>query len=141
VLRAIRYRFVPNLSFYDYDRVWNHVLKVEREGGIPAFPGAFVDWDNTARYRNRARIFKGASPERFAYWFKRLVEVTAQRPAPEQLIFFNAWNEWAEGAYLEPDARYGYRYLEAVRDALACAANVPAAPPSSAVPEEAIPSR
>jgi hypothetical protein len=52
------------------------------------------------------------------------VQVTAQRPAPEQLIFLNAWNEWAEATYLEPDDRHGYRYLEAVRDALSGAVNV-----------------
>jgi len=118
-LRAIRYRFFSGLTFYDYDMVWKHILKVEREGGIPAFPGAFVDWDNTARYKNRARIFKGASPERFAFWFRQLVEITARRPHPEHLIFLNAWNEWAESTYLEPDERYGAKYLEAVRDALA----------------------
>lgn len=118
-LRAIRYRFFSGLTFYDYDMVWKHILKVERDGGIPAFPGAFVDWDNTARYKNRARIFEGASPERFAYWFRQLVEVTARRPHPEHLIFLNAWNEWAESTYLEPDERYGAKYLEAVRDALA----------------------
>ena len=77
-----------------------------------------MDWDNTPRYVKRARIFKGASPERFAYWFRRLVEVTATRPDPERLIFMNAWNEWAEGTYLEPDERHGLKYLEAVRDAL-----------------------
>ncbi len=119
VLRAARYRFFSGLTFYDYDTVWEHILKVEREGGIPAFPGAFVDWDNTARYVKRARIFRGASPERFAYWFRRLVEVTSRRPEPERIIFLNAWNEWAEGAYLEPDERHGLKYLEAVRDALA----------------------
>ncbi len=119
VLRAIRYRFFSGLTFYDYDMVWKQILKVEREGGIPAFPGAFVDWDNTARYVKRARIFRGASPERFAYWFRQLVEITAQRPEPERMIFLNAWNEWAEGAYLEPDERHGYRVLEALRDALA----------------------
>lgn len=119
VLRAIRYRFFSGLTFYDYERVWKQILKVEREGGLPCFPGAFVDWDNTARYVKRARIFQGASPERFAYWFRKLVEVTGQRPANERLIFLNAWNEWAEGCYLEPDQRYGTRYLEAVRDALA----------------------
>jgi hypothetical protein len=142
LLRAMRYRFLPRLTFYDYDMVWNHILKVEREAGIPAFPGAFVDWDNTARYRNRARIFKGASPERFAYWLRRLVEVTAQRPAPEHMIFLNAWNEWAESTYLEPDTRYGYRYLEAVRAALACPANLPAsAPPKPVAEREAVPGR
>jgi hypothetical protein len=127
MLRAARYNFFPALTFYDYDMVWKHMLQVEREGGIPAFPGAFVDWDNTPRYVKRARIFRGASPERFAYWFRRLVEVTATRPDPERIIFKNAWNEWAEGTYLEPDERYGLKYLEAVRDALA-AVNSPSEP-------------
>ncbi len=118
ILRTIRYRFFSGLTFYDYDLVWQQILKVEREAGIPCFPGAFVDWDNTARYVKRARIFRGASPERFSYWFRRLVQSTARRPEPERLIFLNAWNEWAEGTYLEPDERYGQAYLEAVRDAL-----------------------
>lgn len=118
VLRAIRYKLMSGLTFYDYDMVWKQILKEEREGGIPAFPGAFVDWDNTARYVKRARIFKGASPERFEYWFRQLVQATARRPAPEQLIFLNAWNEWAEGTYLEPDERHGTKYLEAVRACL-----------------------
>jgi len=119
MLRTLRYRFFSGLTFYDYECVWKQILKVEREAGLPCFPGAFVDWDNTARYVKRARIFEGASPERFAYWFRKLVEVTAQRPPNERFIFLNAWNEWAEGCYLEPDQRYGIRYLEAVRDALA----------------------
>lgn len=118
MLRAIRYKYFPALTFYDYETVWQQILKVDRDG-IPTFPGAFVDWDNTARYVNRARIFTGASPERFAYWFKQLVEVTATRPEQEQIIFLNAWNEWSEGTYLEPDVRHGYKYLEAVRDGLA----------------------
>lgn len=119
VLRAIRFRFFPALTYYDYEEVWKQILKVERDGAIPTFPGAFVDWDNTARYVNRARIFTGATPERFAYWFKQLVEVTALRPDPEKIIFINAWNEWAEGTYLEPDVHNGYKFLEAVRDSLA----------------------
>ncbi len=123
VLRTIRGALRSKLTFYDYERVWKQMLKVERDGGLPTFPGAFIDWDNTARYVKRARIFRGASPERFAYWFRQLVEATAQRPEPERIIFMNAWNEWAEGAYLEPDEVHGYRYLEAVRDALARSAD------------------
>ncbi|TAG02774.1 MAG: hypothetical protein EAZ43_08335 [Betaproteobacteria bacterium] len=118
-LRTLRGNVLASLTFYDYEKVWQQILKVEREAGIPCFPGAFVDWDNTARYGKRARIFKGASPERFAHYFKQLVNVTATRPAPEQLIFVNAWNEWAEGTYLEPDTKYGHQYIEAVRDAVA----------------------
>ena len=125
VLRSVRDSRLPTLTFYDYEKVWKQILKVERDGGKPTFPGAFVDWDNTARYGNRARIFKGASPERFAYWFKQLVKVTSQRPSPEHFIFMNAWNEWAEGTYLEPDTVHGYRYLEAVRDGLAIQVSAP----------------
>jgi hypothetical protein len=118
-LRSLRRTFESGLTFNDYDQVWSHILKMEREGGIPAFPGAFVDWDNTARYGERARIFRGASPERFEFWFRQLVQATARRPAPEQLIFLNAWNEWAEGSYLEPDERLGHAYLEAVQRVMA----------------------
>ena len=118
-LRSMRRRFESGLTFNDYDQVWKHILEMEREGGIPAFPGAFVDWDNTARYGKRARIFRGASPERFEFWYRQLVQATSLRPAPEQLIFINAWNEWAEGSYLEPDEQFGYRYLEAVRRVMA----------------------
>jgi hypothetical protein len=124
-LRWIRYRFFARVSFYDYDMVWNHILKVEREAGIPCFPGAFVDWDNTSRYVKRARIFRNASPERFEHWLRKLVEVTARRPAPENLIFLNAWNEWAESTYLEPDERHGYEYLLAVKRCMAGQAAAP----------------
>ena len=116
-IRNMRFTNLP-ISLYDYEKVWEQILKVERDEGLPTFPGAFVDWDNTARYGKRARLFQGASPERFAFWFKQLVQVTATRPGPEQFIFLNAWNEWAEGTYLEPDTRHGYKYLEAVKVAL-----------------------
>lgn len=79
------------------------------------FPGAFADWDNTSRYGDRARIFKGASPERFEYWFGKLLDSMAERDLPEDFIWFNAWNEWSEGAYLEPDEKHGFGYLEAIR--------------------------
>ncbi|MGQ9500028.1 MAG: glycosyltransferase WbsX family protein [Dissulfurimicrobium sp.] len=119
LMRAIRYFLFRSLTFYDYEMVWKYLLEEGvKEYDLPAFFGAFVDWDNTSRYGKRAIIFRGASPERFEFYFKKLVEKVAKRPEAERFIFINAWNEWAEGAYLEPDERYGYRYLEALKRCL-----------------------
>lgn len=118
MLRALRSKFVNEMTFYDYDHVYQEAVKIRKEPELVTFPGAFVDWDNTARYKNKATIFQGASPERFAYWLGELVESMASRDLPENFIFLNAWNEWAEGAYLEPDEKHGLDYLEAVKRVL-----------------------
>ena len=107
-----------DITFYEYDDIWKTILELREEAGLTTFPGAFIDWDNTARYGKKARIFKGANSERFQYWFDQLVKNTMQRPVDEQFIFINAWNEWAEGTYLEPDEKNGYGYLEAIRKVL-----------------------
>ena len=80
---------------------------------------AMAGWDNTPRLGRRATIFHGASPAAYEEWMRGLV-AAARRGRPEhRLIFVNAWNEWAEGAHLEPDHRFGAGYLEATRRALA----------------------
>lgn len=117
-LRDIRARFLKKLTLHDFDAAWKHIVEIRPDQKLTTFPGAFVDWDNTPRYKNRATIFRGASPEKFAKWFARLVDGMPQRKLPENFIFLNAWNEWSEGAYLEPDERYGYQYLEAVKQVL-----------------------
>ena len=118
VIRDIRASFSSGHTVYDYDATWARIVKVRPNPTLTTFPGAFVDWDNTSRYKKRATIFRGATPEKFAAWFGKLVDSMPQRNLPENYIFLNAWNEWSECAYLEPDERYGYRYLEAVSEAL-----------------------
>lgn len=59
-----------------------------------------------------------SSPEKLADATRKTAELLMTRPADERIMFFNAWNEWTEGSYLEPDNFYGMKLLEAVRDAL-----------------------
>ncbi|WP_434715340.1 glycoside hydrolase family 99-like domain-containing protein [Paraburkholderia sp. A3RO-2L] len=80
-------------------------------------------WDNTARYGSAAYVVHGSTPERFQQWMQHLVEYSRKQLASDRrFIVVNAWNEWAEGAHLEPDSRYGYAYLNSVGRALT---NVP----------------
>jgi hypothetical protein len=84
-------------------------------------------WDNTARRRHQALVFAHATPEVYELWVREVAAETRRKPPGERLMFINAWNEWAEGAHLEPDQRFGHQYLEATARALAYgnAAGVP----------------
>ncbi len=76
-------------------------------------------WDNTPRRQNDSHIFVNATPDHYAYWLKCMIEQTRKlKFGDERIVFINAWNEWGEGNYLEPDQRFGLQYLEATRDAL-----------------------
>lgn len=117
-LRSLRAKWVRELTFHEYDVAWRIASQIRPYERLTTFPGAFVDWDNTSRYKRRATIFRGATPAAFKYWLNKLVDSMLHRNLPENFIFLNAWNEWSEGAYLEPDEEYGSQYLEAVRSVL-----------------------
>lgn len=76
----------------------------------PVYQVAFPDWDNAPRYKERATFFSDASPRNFENALDVIKEKTKLHP--DKIIFVNAWNEWSEGAYLEPDTVYGYQNLE-----------------------------
>ena len=78
--------------------------------------GGFVDWDNTSRRANNGLVCTGVTPSKFGKYLKKLLAVAEEKESP--YIFLNAWNEWAEGPYLEPDKANGYGYLNAIKDAL-----------------------
>jgi lipopolysaccharide biosynthesis protein len=83
------------------------------------YRGLVPGWDNTARRQHTGHMMLGASPFEYEYWLTRLVAWTRARHTEDrQFIFINAWNEWGEGTYLEPDKTNGRLYLEATKAAL-----------------------
>jgi len=105
-------------SIYDYDKL-ARLLRQRPEAPYRRFLGAAPSWDNTARSDNRATVFVNSSPDRFQGMLRDSIRKTSQRfSGEEQIVFINAWNEWADGGHLEPDRRYGHAYLEACRAAL-----------------------
>ena len=104
------------LQHYDYDEIWNMILK-RQPTGPGNIPGAFTDWDNTPRKDLRGKYTVGVSPEKFGNYLARQIR-HARDDYHADMIFLFAWNEWAEGGYLEPDEKNGHGFLQAIRKAL-----------------------
>lgn len=82
------------------------------------FRGVMPSWDNTARRQDNSYCFINAEPGVFQIWLETVIQQTRRlKHGDEKVVFVNAWNEWAEGAYLEPDSKFGHQFLQAVQNA------------------------
>jgi lipopolysaccharide biosynthesis protein len=85
----------------------------------PLYPGANPGWDNEPRRAGHGRTYLHASPRSYRDWLRTTIHARlSHAPDAQRMVFINAWNEWAEGAVLEPDLRLGHAWLQATRDAL-----------------------
>jgi lipopolysaccharide biosynthesis protein len=125
-----------NPDFCGEVRDWRELAReatTRPEPAYPWHPGVNPGWDNEPRRSGTGRVFVHASPRGYRDWLRHAI-ATARRREPEvpaPLVFINAWNEWAEGAVLEPDMRSGHAWLQATRAALCAPA--PASPRPCAV--------
>jgi len=103
---------------YDFEEFRAQAIK-GLSGKQHVFPCVMMNWDNEARKPGRGFTFVGGSPKNYKAWLKQAFDfVLANNEKEEQIVFINAWNEWAEGTYLEPDRRYGYSYLNATANVI-----------------------
>lgn len=77
----------------------------------------FPMWDNTPRYKRNAMVIQNDAPAAFRFFMEKAVEYTRMHLGEdEQFVFINAWNEWGEGCHLEPDRKFGYAWLRAMKE-------------------------
>ena len=109
---------ITEVSKADYDYTWQRILELRPLSNAPKMiPCAFTDWHNTPRHKERGYLFQGVSPDKFKSYFKQLIDNT-KNFYDTDMIFVFAWNEWAEGGYLEPDEKNGFAFLEAIKECL-----------------------
>lgn len=99
---------------FDYDEVWRNILNRKRSKNVTI--GAYVGYDDTPRQGVSGSVIINASPEKFEKYMTRLTRINKSNNCEVMLV--NAWNEWGEGMYLEPDERYGASYLCAMKNAI-----------------------
>ncbi len=104
-----------NGSFLDYSEVADHYMHKELESDGVLFRSLVPTWDNTPRYGSEAIGLHRFTTAKFQEWFEHLIRYSIESlPADRRFVVVNAWNEWAEGAHLEPDTRFGYGYLNSI---------------------------
>lgn len=100
-------------DIYDYDKLCSSLLTRNYEEN--EYMGIFPGFDNTARRGKRAWIYTGSTPKKFENYLTQLIRQSLE--TKKDMLFITAWNEWGEGNYLEPDKKYGYAWLNAVKRA------------------------
>jgi len=91
----------------------------EKPPEFPLIKTVVPHWDNDARREGRGFTMHGSTPKLYESWLKGAIDYAEENPFADQpIVFINAWNEWAEGAYLEPDVHYGHAYLNATQRAV-----------------------
>lgn len=101
------------VTFFDYDMVWKKILDNAKRGEIDTMYGAFVKYDDTPRRGIKGKVVIGESPEKFERYLKELLKISNDQN--KKFLFLTAWNEWGEGAVMEPTKQNEYKYLEALK--------------------------
>ena len=105
------------LTVLDYSQIMDG-LTHKQPPKFTEYPTVLPNWDNTPRSGLNGLVLHGSTPELFKTVLQRGINLVQAYPSAQRIVFIKAWNEWAEGNYLEPDQRFGHAYLEAVREAL-----------------------
>jgi len=100
------------LKIFDYEESLNIMINASQHLKHRFIPSIFVSWDNSPRRGENGVFIINSTPEKFKNGLKRLAKSISKKFAEERIIFITAWNEWAEGNYLEPDQKYGKQFLE-----------------------------
>lgn len=103
-------------DYQSYDKLWKFIINRKRTySGKTIISGCFSGWDNSARNGRNSIVVKGKTVEKFYKYFN-LFYTSKRKDISDEYCVINAWNEWSEGAYLEPDSVDQFGYLESIRD-------------------------
>ena len=108
-----RFRLIPDLRPYRPE-----LFRVPMDTEETIIPSVAPDWDHTPRTGINGIVLYGSSPEKFGDIISSILKDISHKPFDKRFLFVKSWNEWAEGNYLEPDLKYGKRYLEALKQAV-----------------------
>lgn len=113
IVFAIIRRIAPGalLDKYSYSKIIKNFYSPS-DSREDVYPQLLAGWDRSPRSGRKAIIYDGATPEAFGKAVEEAIKCVENKKPEHRIIFLNSWNEWGEGAYMEPDSRYGKGKIE-----------------------------
>lgn len=114
-LKNILGKTTSSIQNYDYSEAIKFLTGEEtKQRNI--IPTIFPNWDHSPRSHGKTLILHNSTPELFRQHIKEVINIVEKKPEEENIVFIKSWNEWAEGNYMEPDRRWGRKYLEVFKE-------------------------
>jgi hypothetical protein len=104
-------------TIYDYQEIISTLVRT-RIPSFESYPCVVPHWDNTPRSGTNGLVFTGVTMDLFRQQLNNALARVDHLPDTRKIIFLKAWNEWAEGNYVEPDLRYGRQFLETIQSVI-----------------------
>ena len=112
-----RYSLQLGKDGYDYNKIIKFLYN-DQDERLDVYPQLVPRYDKTPRKGKDAEFYYNNSPKAFKKSVELALERVKNKPIEKRILFVFAWNEWGEGAYMEPDIKYGHAYINALREAL-----------------------
>lgn len=113
IFDRIFYKYGFKLNVHDYSKIYPQLIN-EFEKKEDVIPTIIPNWDHSPRSGKYGMIFKNSTPQNFKRHLKHCKEIIKDKS--NSIVFLKSWNEWGEGNYVEPDIKYGFGYLEAIKE-------------------------
>jgi hypothetical protein len=103
---------------YSYELVSKYFIDENEDKIENVYPSIIPGWDHTPRSGREGLVITNSTPELFSKHVKKTIDLIQHKSEEKKIIFLKSWNEWAEGNYVEPDLRFGKKYLEAIKSVI-----------------------
>ena len=122
IARTIRFLLQKHISWfptlkYDFVKVTKHFFAPE-DIWDNVYPTIMPQWDRTPRAGKHEGIYINSTPENFKKHIENALDIIKNKPNERKILFLRSWNEWGEGNYVEPDLKYGKKFLEAIKSSI-----------------------
>jgi hypothetical protein len=118
VINYINNKIFNKPTVFQYREVSKY-FSGEEDSLANVFPSIIPNWDHTPRSGRGGLVYSKSTPDLFRIHLKHLFQRLRKKSRENNVVFIKSWNEWAEGNYMEPDLKYGRRYLEVLKEEIA----------------------